>query len=259
MIDPVVADLLTAEAARINCKDFIKDDPVQFPRRFDDLRDIEVTALLVAAISWGKRSMILRDADKLLALMDQQPYAYMMEKGYEDLDGNLNIHRTFFARHLQWYLRGLREVYSRHDSLDAFSRSVDAGESEAPAWTLVENLQKIVTAANGGATCAQCLPTNLRTTALKRINMALRWLVRDDGIVDMGVWTSIPKSKLFIPLDVHVGNTGRALGLLDRKANDRKSTEILTSAMRELRPDDPALMDFALFGLGVTGTLDLPA
>ena len=82
--------------------------------------------------------------------------------------------------------------------------------------------------------------------------MALRWLVRDDGIVDMGVWKSIPKSKLFIPLDVHVGNTARSLGILERRSNDRKSVEIVTDAMRELRPDDPAYFDYSLFGIGVT-------
>lgn len=81
--------------------------------------------------------------------------------------------------------------------------------------------------------------------------MALRWLVRDDGIVDMGVWKSIPKSKLYIPLDVHVGNVSRELGLLERKANDRKSVEELTGKLRQLRPEDPAWYDFALFGIGV--------
>jgi uncharacterized protein (TIGR02757 family) len=83
--------------------------------------------------------------------------------------------------------------------------------------------------------------------------MALRWLVRDDGVVDMGVWKSIPKSKLYIPLDVNVANTSRSLGILTRKSNDRKSVELLTSAMRSLRPDDPAIYDFALFGIGITG------
>jgi uncharacterized protein (TIGR02757 family) len=86
---------------------------------------------------------------------------------------------------------------------------------------------------------------------LKRINMALRWLVRDDGIVDMGVWQSIPKSKLYIPLDVHVGNTARDLGLITRKANDRKTVVELTGILRTLRPDDPVYYDYALFGIGV--------
>ncbi|MDE6008631.1 MAG: DUF2400 domain-containing protein [Muribaculaceae bacterium] len=95
------------------------------------------------------------------------------------------------------------------------------------------------------------MPVYLDQTALKRVNMALRWLVRDDGIVDMGVWKSIPKSKLFIPLDVHVGNISRNLGLLTRKANDRKSTEQLTELLRTLKPEDPTVYDFALFGIGV--------
>lgn len=253
MIDAEISRMLLDEAHRINRPEFIGEDPVQFPRRYSDLRDIEVTALLVAAISWGKRKMILRDADRMLALMDHQPYLYMMEQGYEDLPSDLNIHRTFFARDLQWYLRGLREIYSEYETLDRFASSLHIGETEAPAWNLAEAMRIVVEEANDSKGCPQCLPTNLRTTALKRLNMALRWLVRDDGIVDMGVWKSIPKSRLFIPLDVHVGNTARALGLLDRKANDRRSCELVTAAMREISPADPALLDFALFGLGVTG------
>lgn len=87
--------------------------------------------------------------------------------------------------------------------------------------------------------------------------MALRWLVRDDGIVDMGVWKSIPKSRLYIPLDVHVGNTARNLGILERKSNDRRAVELLTGEMRQLRPDDPAFYDFALFGIGMEGKNNL--
>ena len=105
--------------------------------------------------------------------------------------------------------------------------------------------------ANGGAGNSRCLPTGLDKTALKRINMALRWLVRDDGIVDMGVWKSIKPSQLFIPLDVHVGNTARSLGMLTRKANDKRSVLELTSILRKIRPDDPVFYDYALFGIGV--------
>lgn len=256
MTDQDIAALLLEEARRINRPEFIGEDPVQFPRRFDSIQDIEITALLVAAISWGRRSMILRDAERLLGLMDHQPHRYMMEKGYEDLDPSLNIHRTFFGRDMQWYLRGLREIYTRHGSLDAFASWSGADMDAAPAWSLAEKMRLIASEANQGKNCPQCLPTNLRTTALKRLNMALRWLVRDDGIVDIGVWKSIPKSRLFIPLDVHAGNTARALGLLDRKANDRKSVEILTGRMREICPEDPAIMDFALFGISVRGELD---
>lgn len=248
-----IARLLEQEALRINSPAFIADDPVQFPRRFSRLQDIEITALLTAVISWGRRPMILRDAGRMLSLMDNQPFHYMMERGYEDLDPGQNIHRTFFARDLQWFMRGLRSVYERQGSLCAFTAAIGAGQTGAPAWSLVDALGRIVADENGGRTSPHCLPVNLRTSALKRVNMALRWLVRDDGIVDMGVWDCIPQSKLFLPLDVHVGNTARQLGLLARKSNDRRSVEELTALMRTLRPDDPVLFDYALFGIGVTG------
>lgn len=244
-------DFLDREAARINRPEFITDDPVQFPRRFEDLRDIEIVAFLASMIAWGKRSMICRNAEKLLTLMDHDPYHYVMEEGYLDLNPDMNIHRTFFARDLRHFLTGLREIYTKYGSIDAFSSHVGAAEDYAPAWKLVEQMNKIIADANGGVASKRGLPNNLNTTALKRVNMALRWLVRDDGIVDMGVWKSIPKAKLYIPLDVHVGNTARDLCLLSRRQDDRKAVEELTSRLRQFRPDDPAYYDYALFGIGI--------
>ncbi|MDE6338922.1 MAG: TIGR02757 family protein [Muribaculaceae bacterium] len=246
-----IRELLDTEATRINRPEFIENDPVQYPRRFSKLQDIEIAAFLSAIIAWGRRTMICRDAEKMLALMDNEPYRYVMEQGYEDLDPALNIHRTFFARHLQYFLRGLNRIYKDYGSLDAFATQLHVGDVGAPAWKLVEEMEKIMREVNNEENCSQCLPVNLDSTALKRINMALRWLVRDDGIVDMGVWKSIPKSKLYIPLDVHVGNTARNLGLLGRRANDRKSVDQLTATLRSLRPDDPVFYDYALFGIGI--------
>lgn len=245
-----IITLLDTEATRINRPVFIDSDPVQFPRRFSDPRDIEIVSFLAAIIAWGRRTMICRDAEKMLSLMDHQPYLYIMEEGYEDLDPGLNIHRTFFARDFAHFLRGMRRIMLDYGSLDAFSSAIGAGKDEFPAWRLVEEMQKIMASENGGVCDSRCLPVNMKQSALKRVNMALRWLVRDDGIVDMGIWKSIPKSKLFIPLDVHVGNTARDLGLLSRKQNDRKSVEELTSVLRTLRPDDPVFYDYALFGIG---------
>lgn len=251
MIPEDVAELLRSEAARINSPEFITADPVQFPRRFSRLQDIEIVSLLAAIIAWGNRPMICRDAERLLGWMDNEPYAFLMEKGYEQFPEDQNIHRTFFGRHFRWLMRGLHAIYSRYGSLEAFSAACGAGMDEAPAWKLVDEMQQVICMVNDGDVCPQCLPVNLKGSALKRINMALRWLVRDDGIVDMGVWKSIPKSKLFIPLDVHVGNVSRQLGLLTRKSNDRKSVEELTGKLRMIDPDDPAIFDFALFGIGV--------
>ena len=246
-----IRELLDEAARRINSPEFIGADPVQVPRRFERLQDIEIASLLSATIAWGNRKMICADCEKMLRLMDHSPYAYVMDEGYEELP-DCNIHRTFFARDLRHYLRGLNRIYRRHGSLMEFARSEGVQHSEAPSWRLVEGLNRELKEANGGVGDSRCLPQNLKTTALKRVNMALRWLVRDDGIVDMGVWRGLLRpAQLFIPLDVHVGNTARDLGLLARRADDRRSVEELTAVLRTLRPDDPVLYDYALFGLGI--------
>lgn len=255
MTDKDLKDLLDSEAARINSPAFIDDDPVQFPRRFGDLRDIEITSLLTSSIAWGNRKMICRDCDRMLSLMDNKPYTYMMDEGYEDLDDESNIHRTFFNRHFKYFLRGLRRVYERHGSLQDFARAERIEESELPSWQLVAGLNRELAEANGAdadaSVASRCLPQNLNTTALKRVNMALRWLVRDDGIVDMGVWDVLKPSQLYIPLDVHVGDVSRELGLLTRKSDDKRAVLELTENLRRYNPSDPVLYDYALFGIGM--------
>ncbi|MDE6328654.1 MAG: TIGR02757 family protein [Duncaniella sp.] len=255
MTDNDLRELLDSEAARINSKEFIADDPVQFPRRFSDLRDIEISALLTSSIAWGNRRMICRDCNRLLALMDNRPYEFMADGAYEELPDDDNIHRTFFNRHLKYYLRGLRRIYSRHGSLQEFGRAAGIADSAAPSWRLIEAVNAELAEANApaadSATASRCLPQNLRTTALKRVNMALRWLVRNDGIVDLGVWDVITPAQLYIPLDVHVGDVSRELGLLTRKADDRRSVVELTERLRRYNPVDPCIYDFALFGIGM--------
>ena len=122
----------------------------------------------------------------------------------------------------------------------------------APAWALAEAInERLATANPDGTRLSRCLPQNLRTSALKRLNMALRWLVRTDGIVDIGIWRLLTPDRLFIPLDVHVGNTSRQLGLLRRRTDDRRAVDELTAALRQFNPDDPTVYDFALFGIGM--------
>lgn len=254
MTERDLRELLDSEANRINSPAFIDDDPVQFPRRFSELQDIELAAFLSATIAWGNRKMICRDCDKMLALMDNQPFKYMMDEGYEDLPDGLNIHRTFFTQHLKFYLRGLRKIYSEHGSLQEFARYIEIASDEAPAWKLVDGINRSLILSNTPDTwhySSRCLPQNLKNSALKRVNMALRWLVRNDGIVDLGVWDVITPAQLYIPLDVHVGDVSRELGLLTRKAADRRAVNEVTSHLRRFNPTDPTIYDFALFGIGM--------
>lgn len=245
-----IKELLDREAERINSPEFIADDPVQFPRRFERQQDIEIIALLSATIAWGNRKMICRNCEKLIRIFEGRPYDYVRDQAYETLpDGN--IHRTFFVENLRHYLRGLNHIYSRYSTLEEMAVAHGVNNAEMPAWDLVATMSRYFADANNGASDSRCLPGNLRTTALKRINMALRWLVRDDGIVDLGIWKSLRPSQLYIPMDVHVANTSRNLGLLDRRSTDREAVRQLTATLRTFRPDDPIIYDYALFGLGM--------
>ncbi len=246
-----IREMLDREAARINSPEFIEKDPVQFPRRYDAATDIELVALLAATIAWGNRKMICGSCEKLLGWMGGSPTAYVLDQGYEDLDPATNVHRTFFARNLQHYLRGWRLMLQRHGSLEGYARHLRIADDETPAWRLAEGMGSIIAEANEGQPDPRCVPGNLASTALKRINMALRWLVRKDGIVDMGIWDVITPAQLYVPLDVHVGRTARDLGLLTRRQDDRRAVVELTEKLRSYRPDDPCLYDYALFGLGL--------
>ena len=247
--------LLDEEAERINSPAFIANDPVQFPRQFSKLQDIEIASLLVSSIAWGNRKMICNNSRKMLDIMENSPYDFVMDKAYEGIP-DINIHRTFFAKDMRHFLRGLNRIYSHHSSLNDFAKVCGAAQSELPAWTLVERINHELAEANGGVGDSRCLPLNLKTTALKRVNMALRWLVRDDGIVDMGVWNALKPSQLYIPLDVHVGNTARDLELISRKSNDKTTVIELTDVLRQRKPDDPVWYDYALFGIGVHNPLN---
>lgn len=252
-IDPQMAQLLEREAARIHCPEFVTADPVQFPRRFDRKDDIEIVSLLGSHLAWGNRKMICRDIERLLDRMEGEPARWVRCGEFESVSDEENIHRTFFGRNLKHFCRGLQKILAENQTIDDFCRRCGAPQSAAPAWTLAAAMNQQMAEANGGQSDSRCLPLALDSSALKRLNMALRWLVRqDDGIVDLGVWDSLTPAQLFIPLDVHVGNTSRALGLTSRKANDRRTTEEITAALRSLRPDDPTFYDFALFGIGVS-------
>lgn len=249
-------ELLDEAVARINVTEFAADDPVQFPRRFAKQADAEIVSLLCAMIAWGRRPMILRDCQRLIDLMHGEPLQYVLEGDWELLPDTLNIHRTMFASHLKYLMRGFKAIYSRYSTLDEFcGASVPAGAECAP-WVFTENLLRVMQDNNDNRLCPECIPSQLDKTALKRINMALRWLVRDDGIVDMGLWRSLKPCQLYIPLDVHVANTSRRLGLLQRRSNDRRAVELLTESLKQYDASDPCRYDFALFGLGITGAID---
>lgn len=237
---------------KYNIPEFIDNDPVQFPHRYSEKNDIEIVAFLIATIAWGKRSMILNSANKLLNAMGKSPYDFVMSEGWRNLKPDKCVHRTFFNRDLIYYCNGLNDIYKEYQSLE----DIFALNDNHDAWQGIQNFRDRIQKANDGISSVHIsnpyCENPKKGSACKRLHLALRWLVRNDGIVDLGIWNKIKPSDLMIPLDVHVGRISRELGLIDRKSNDRTTVEAITSKLRELDPHDPIKYDFALFGYGVS-------
>jgi uncharacterized protein (TIGR02757 family) len=220
---------------------------VSVPRRFTHKEDIEISAFLTATISWGLRKTILQNALSLMKMMDMAPREFIPSFGESDLKPfSRFVHRTFNGGDCIFFLRSLQNIYISHGGLEAcFGSGSGAGAR-------ISSFRKIFLELPHSQRQEKHLADPDRGASCKRINMFLRWMVRDDMQgVDFGLWKSVSPSELICPLDTHSGNVARKLGLLNRKSNDWKAAEELTSNLRLLNPGDPVRYDFALFGLGV--------
>jgi len=229
----------------INKPEFILHDPVQFPHRYRAGPDREIAAFLAASIAWGRRDLILKSAEKMFALMGTSPYSFIMEGGYKKLKGRC-VHRTFFEDDLRYFCKGFRACYAKYGSLEnLFAAAADV-------WEGIGLFRETMAGGNNGA-YTKHIANPGAGSACKRLHLALRWLVRQEGPVDLGLWKSISPASLFIPLDLHAGRTARRLGLLERRSNDKKAVIGLTEKLRGFCPEDPAKYDLALFGASAPG------
>jgi len=233
-----------------NNPSFIPSDPISIPHRFLTLHDREISGFLAATIAWGRRDLIIRSSNILLEAMGNTPYEYIMTAGKDDLKRlSCFVHRTFNSADCICFVKGLRQIYSNYNSMeDIIIDGVRNGRSLKEG---ISRLRQVFFDEDHETRTEKHFADITRGAAGKRLNMFLRWMVRKDNRgVDFGIWKRIDPSMLYIPLDLHSGNTARKLGLLTRKMNDWKAVEELTSVLREFDPADPAKYDFALFGLG---------
>ena len=227
-----IRETLIGWAHEYNDPKYFQEDPIAFPREFASrlsagdasLTDVEIAALLSAHLAWGRRAMIVRDCGRMFDEMDWRPYDYVMCGDYRD--ENASLHRTIKWSEFAAICGRLRELYSRRKSLE--------GLTDEEFRIKVYGQKADPKAPN------------------KKISMMRRWMVRDDGKVDLGLWKASDKRDLILPLDVHVYAQAVDLGLTSRRQKDIVTAREITDAFLEIFPDDPCLGDFALFGYGVT-------
>ena len=243
-------DFLDEKVLQYNTLDFIESDPVQIPHLFTQKEDVEIAGFLSATIAWGNRKMIIKNSHKMMDLMGNAPYDFVMSHSDADLQRlNTFVHRTFNGIDFASFIRSLKNIYENHHGLE----SIFAQNKEtATMQKSISEFKKIFFEIPHEYRTQKHVSDPLNNSAAKRINMYLRWMVRQDTAgVDLGIWKSISPAALSCPLDVHSGNVARKLGLLTRKQNDGKALTELDSKLREFDPKDPVKYDFALFGLGI--------
>jgi len=243
-------DFLDTKVKQYNSPTFIESDPIQVPHKFSEKEDIEIAAFLTATIAWGNRKSIIKNAKHMMQLLDNAPYDFVMQHRESDLKQLLPfVHRTFNGYDFMQFIKSLRHIYSNHDGLEAVFLKYAEKDSLQHA---IHHLKKAFFEVDYLPRTQKHISDPLKNSAAKRINMMLRWLIRDDNTgVDFGVWQSLSPAQLSCPLDVHSGNVARKLGLLKRKQNDAKALSELDNSLRKLDALDPVKYDFALFGLGV--------
>ena len=243
-----VAASLRKWAGAYNTKAFIENDPVRFPRRFAEKRDIEISGFLTAWISYGNRKCILWKAEELHRMMGESPYAFIragedsfaLLRERPERPGRDTFYRFYTYDDLLALLLRLKEVYDAYESMED---ALLAMPGEEP----LERLRRLFEGIRG-------IPVPGGPSACKRLAMFMRWMARTDGIVDLGVWRkAVSPRQLIIPLDTHVHQISLRLGLTKRKDASMRTAREITEALAEVFPDDPCLGDFALFGYEMDG------
>lgn len=236
---------LNALVKKYETKDFIKDDPIQFPHRFLTKSDIEISAFIASLFAFGKREMFIKKLDLLFSLA-QTPLELVAD--FKKFNLSDFLYRFIKSCDLIELLSILNKLYVADKS--------NLEELFCSKSNHFDRFKVVTDYFYGNCRCANsagfCFmfakPEN--NSALKRLNMFLRWMVRPNP-VDFNLWKEIKTSELLIPLDTHVARLSREFNLLNRKQNDFKAAIELTNKLKEFDENDPVKYDFALFGLGV--------
>ncbi|WP_367916185.1 TIGR02757 family protein [Leadbetterella sp. DM7] len=245
-------ELLEEKYLKYNRPDFIENDPVSLPHRFTRPGDIEIAGFFAAILAWGQRKTIIAKCTELMSRMDNAPHDFVVHATGSELRALEGFrHRTFNDFDLLYIVSFLKEHYRKHASLEAaFLGQNDPGGNVRSNLTAFR--EAFLAGSGGPVRTSKHISTPANRSACKRLNMFLRWMVRqDDKGVDFGIWRQLRSSQLIIPCDVHVENIARKLGLTTRPKADWDMAEEITLRLKTFDENDPARFDFALFGMGI--------
>ncbi len=249
-----IKDLLDSLVFKYNRIDFIESDPISIPHQYKLKQDIEIAAFIAAIFSWGQRITIINKSKEFLSYMGNEPYQFILNHSEKDLKPFLKFkHRTFNDTDALYFINFLTHHYAKHNSLeDAFLQNHNHAKEENVEQHLIGFKNYFFSLDDFPNRTTKHISSPLSNATCKRLNMFLRWMVRKDNMgVDFGLWRKIKTHQLLIPIDVHVANISRQLGLLNDKPLNWKQVLELTAVLKNYDRNDPVKYDYALFGLGI--------
>lgn len=245
-----IKDFLDELNKKYETKDFIKNDPIQFPHRYKRREDVEIVAFLSAIFAYGNRKIFCAKLQHLFDFIGEKPLEFVV-KGDFDHEFLKNFDYRFSKGiDLIQILSVLSDLYQKSSLMEFFEYGYS---QKKDVWTMLQVIidyfySKVTLPVTKGF--YHLLPNPEKNSAMKRMNMFLRWMVRD-GEVDFGLWKFIDKSELLIPLDTHVARISRELGLLTKNSNDYFALMELMESLCKFDKFDPSKYDFSLFGYGI--------
>ena len=252
-----IRDVLDRLYDKYNHRDCIKPDPLQFVYRYSEPGDMEIAALLAADLAYGRVQQIEKSLTDLFGRIGASPYEFVIGFGEEERQELSGFkHRFTTGRDISDLLELLKRVLNQYGSIEEFFlRGCDPGDNETigALSKFCDSLCAMYAAGHGGQVSRglkYLLAGPAGGSASKRLNLFLRWMVRDDE-VDAGLWKSVDKAALIVPVDVHIGRLCRILGFHSRKTVSLGSAVEITRAFAEIEPDDPVKYDFSLSRVGI--------
>ena len=250
------AETLEGLYRKLNRRRYIHPDPLEFLYGYDDPGDREIVALVASSLAVGRVSLILKSVSIVLELMGPNPAHYLSGARQKRMASSLDgfKHRFITGRNIIALLMAAKQLIRRYGSLRECFVAGMRGDDETVLPALKTFAGHLIEAGDGG--CGWCVPNPLLSSACKRLNLMLRWLVRQDE-VDPGGWTCVGAEKLIVPLDTHMYKIGLAMGATRRKSADMRTALEITAGFRYIFPSDPVKYDFALTRLGIREEMDL--
>lgn len=237
---------------KYNRKEFIHPDPLEFLSKYKNIRDKEIAGLITSSLAYGRVAQILKSAAFALDIMGKSPHSFIKTNTpahFLKVFGNFK-HRFTTGTELAAFLKTIKLILKEYGSLNNYFLNFYEKDNISLEKAIYKFAEKL------NLNSPSLMPSPVKKSSFKRLNLFLRWMIRKDAI-DPGIWKGISPAKLIIPLDTHIFKLAKRINATKRNDTAMKTALEITSFFRKLEPEDPVKYDFALTRIPINKNRDI--